>query len=126
MSSAPPRARSTGAASTGAGTPRWCSRIVIPVARHAHGTAIDVNAAYNRIKKVPALRGTGGSVRELADLCADFGIVRGGWYGKRKDGMHFECVTLQTEAQLRAACTKHGFELEDVRLDDEYLPKKKA
>ena len=92
---------------------------------HACGTAIDINASHNKIRKAPALRGTTGSIREYADFCADFGIFWGGWYGKRNDGMHFECVTLQTDEQLRAACRKHGFELEDAGIDAEYLPKKK-
>lgn len=78
------------------------------LSNHALGTAIDINAAWNGFGVAPARRGAVGSLAPLADFCADFGLYWGGWYSGRKDGMHFECVTLQDEAALRSACTTHG------------------
>jgi D-alanyl-D-alanine carboxypeptidase-like protein len=77
------------------------------LSNHALGTAIDINAPWNGYGAAPARRGTTGSLAPLADFCADFGLYWGGWYSGNKDGMHFECVTLQSEAELRSACTTH-------------------
>ena len=94
------------------------------LSNHALGTAIDINTTWNWIYTPPAPRHTLGSVSELADFCADFGLFWGGWYEGRKDGMHFECVTIQDDAALRGACEKHGFRLEDLELPAELLPQK--
>ncbi|MBT9555373.1 MAG: M15 family metallopeptidase [Myxococcales bacterium] len=81
---------------------------------HALGTAIDINAPENAYGTKGADRGAKGSVRELADFCADFGLYWGGWYSKSKDLMHFEAVKILEGAALRAACEKHGVVYEDV------------
>lgn len=56
---------------------------------HAFGSAFDINAAYNGLGKVPALRASKGSVRELVPIANDLGFYWGGHF-ERKDGMHFE------------------------------------
>lgn len=84
------------------------------LSNHALGTAVDINGAQNPYGGAPAKRGTRGSLRELADYCADFGLYWGGWYQGRKDGMHFEAVLVLSEAELEAACEKHGLTYADV------------
>ena len=78
------------------------------LSNHAIGTAIDLNGAENPYNAQQAKRGTKGSVAEIADLCADFGIYWGGWYSKHKDAMHFEAVQVLDDAALTAVCKKHG------------------
>jgi hypothetical protein len=84
------------------------------LSNHALGTAIDVNAPENGYGTKGADRGAKGSVRELADFCADFGLYWGGWYRRNKDLMHFEAVKILQGAALRAACEKHGVVYEEV------------
>ncbi|MCC6525033.1 MAG: M15 family metallopeptidase [Polyangiaceae bacterium] len=84
------------------------------LSNHAIGTAVDLNASTNGYGAVPAKRGKDGSVRELADFCGDFGLYWGGWYGKHKDGMHFEAVKVLDEAALKTACTTHGVTYEST------------
>ncbi|MEO7327837.1 MAG: M15 family metallopeptidase [Minicystis sp.] len=86
------------------------------LSNHALGTAIDINAFWNGYSQGPAPRGAVGSVAALADFCADFGIYWGGWYRRTKDAMHFECVDLQSEATLRAACQTHGVDYDALGL----------
>lgn len=78
------------------------------LSNHALGTAIDLNSAENPYNGTQAARGTAGSVAEIADVCADFGIYWGGWYSGRKDPMHFEAVRIMDDTALQAACTTHG------------------
>ena len=59
------------------------------LSNHAWGTAFDINARYNRLGTIPALKGEKGSVRELVKAANDLGFYWGGHYS-RKDGMHFE------------------------------------
>ncbi len=75
---------------------------------HAFGSAIDLNAKYNGYGQPQAPRGSTGSVAEIADFCADFGLYWGGWYSGNKDAMHFEAVRVLEAAELAAACQKHG------------------
>jgi hypothetical protein len=42
-----------------------------------------------------------------------FSIFWGGWYGKRNDGMHFECVTLKRTSSFRAAYAQAWLRIED-------------
>jgi len=61
------------------------------LSNHAYGSAFDINAPWNGLRRTPALVGQKGSVRLLVPTANELG-----WYwlghGKRKDGMHFEYV----------------------------------
>lgn len=59
------------------------------LSNHAWGTAFDLNAAWNPLGALPALRGRKGSVRELVPLANQYGFYWGGHFS-RCDGMHFE------------------------------------
>jgi len=59
------------------------------LARHALGTAFDINFANNVIGAVPAPAGAMGSVRELVPIFEKHGFEWGGKYD-RPVGMHFE------------------------------------
>jgi len=56
---------------------------------HAHGSAFDINVAWNGFGAVPARRGAKGSVRELVPIANELGFYWGGHFARR-DGMHFE------------------------------------
>lgn len=56
---------------------------------HAFGSAFDINAAWNGLGQVPALKGKQGSVRELVPIANELGFYWGGHF-ERRDGMHFE------------------------------------
>lgn len=64
------------------------------LSNHSYGTAFDINAPWNGLKKVPALLGARGCVRELVELANHYGWWWGGhgWPPdySRLDGMHFE------------------------------------
>jgi D-alanyl-D-alanine carboxypeptidase/Putative peptidoglycan binding domain len=60
---------------------------------HAHGSAFDINAAWNGFGKQPALVGQRGSVRKLVSLANELGFYWGGHFAHR-DGMHFELARL--------------------------------
>lgn len=58
---------------------------------HSFGAAMDVNAAWNPFGKLPAPKGTHGSVAELVPIAHQCGFVWGGDFsGSSVDGMHFE------------------------------------
>jgi hypothetical protein len=62
-----------------------------PLSNHAWGTAFDINYAWNRLHKTPALTVQLGSVRELVAIANQNGFWWGGHFGgSRIDGMHFE------------------------------------
>ncbi|MFZ1322368.1 MAG: M15 family metallopeptidase [Ignavibacteria bacterium] len=62
-----------------------------PLSNHSWGTAFDINVAWNKLGKVPALLNQKGSVRELVALANKNGFFWGGHFGGgRMDGMHFE------------------------------------
>lgn len=88
--------------------PRTLTKKPTVRSNHALGTAIDINAEWNPYGGSIAPRGSKGSVCELADFCADFGLYWGGWYGGNKDGMHFEAVRVLEAAELATVCAKHG------------------
>ena len=100
----------------GAFFPRTITGNTGKLSNHALGTAVDLNGATNPYGAAPAARGKTGSLRELADFCADFGLYWGGWYAKHKDGMHFEAVSVLDETKLRAACKTHGVTYDDIQL----------
>ena len=56
---------------------------------HAHGSAFDINVAWNGFGSVPAADGAKGSVRALVPIANELGFYWGGHFTKR-DGMHFE------------------------------------
>lgn len=74
----------------GSWVPRFIRGSRTSLSNHAWGTAFDINVRWNSLGTVPALKGETGSVRELIDIAYDHGMYWGGWFSKRKDGMHFE------------------------------------
>ncbi len=72
------------------GTPRFVRGSQPRLSKHAYGSAIDLNAEWNRLATVPALKGKQGSVRELVPLANRHGIYWDGHFKGRADGMHFE------------------------------------
>lgn len=60
---------------------------------HAHGSAFDINVAWNQFGRVPAQLGAKGSVRKLVPIANELGFYWGGHFTKR-DGMHFELARL--------------------------------
>ncbi len=78
----------------GSFVPRFIRGSKTRLSNHAWGTAFDLNASYNGLNVTPPLVGTAGSVRELVPLAAKHGFYWGGWYRRRKDGMHFEAVKI--------------------------------
>jgi hypothetical protein len=70
------------------------------LSNHSYGTAFDINAPWNALKRTPAPLGARGCVRELVPLANHYGWWWGGhgWppdYTKL-DGMHFELAKLKT------------------------------
>ena len=57
---------------------------------HAWGAGFDINAEWNALGHVPALRPERGSVRELVPDANELGFYWGGHFLRRSDGMHFE------------------------------------
>jgi hypothetical protein len=60
---------------------------------HAHGSAFDINVAWNGFGAIPAQVNAKGSVRKLVPIANDLGFYWGGHFTKR-DGMHFEIAKL--------------------------------
>jgi hypothetical protein len=54
------------------------------------GAGFDINAEWNALGHVPALRPERGSVRELVPDANELGFYWGGHFLRRSDGMHFE------------------------------------
>jgi hypothetical protein len=73
----------------GSFVPRFIRGSSTTLSNHAWGTAFDVNAEWNRLGALPALRGEKGSVRELVPIANLHGFYWGGHFSRR-DGMHFE------------------------------------
>lgn len=61
---------------------------------HAFGSAIDLNAEWNKLSKSPAPLGAKGSLLELVQIANAHGFYWGGHFSSRKDGMHFELAQL--------------------------------
>jgi len=84
----------------GSYNPRFVRGSTTVLSNHAHGTAFDINAAWNGLGVTPAASGTKGSVRELVTTAYEFGFYWGGWGwpspGRplRRDGMHFEVMKI--------------------------------
>lgn len=73
----------------GAFYPRYVRGSRRTLSNHSWGTAFDCNYAWNQLGRVPAAKGTKGSVRELVETANKFGFYWGGHFS-RKDGMHWE------------------------------------
>ena len=78
----------------GAYNPRFIRGSREVLSRHAFGCAFDINARWNRLGAVPALKGEQGAVRELVALANEHGFFWGGHFRDRPDGMHFELARL--------------------------------
>lgn len=82
----------------GTWAPRFIRGSQTYLSNHAWGTAFDINAGWNGLGAVPALKGKKGSTRELVALANENGFYWGGWFGGpnggRPDGMHFEVARL--------------------------------
>lgn len=63
------------------------------LSNHSWGTAMDINAQWNRLGKQPAALGKVGSVLEMIVIANELGFAWGGDF-TNPDGMHFECVRL--------------------------------
>lgn len=63
------------------------------LSNHSWGTAIDLNAQWNRLGKKPAAADKIGSVLALVSIANEMGFAWGGDF-TNVDGMHFECVRL--------------------------------
>ena len=93
----------------GCWVPRYVRGSRTLLSNHAYGSAIDINVPWNRRGHQSALFGQHGCVRELAEMCYDFGLFWGGHYrGAPEDGMHFEARVILTDSQLAAARAKYG------------------
>ena len=73
----------------GSYVPRFIRGSRSVLSNHSFGSAFDINVPWNYMGSVPALVGKKGSVREIVELAAKFGLFWGGYF-RRKDGMHFE------------------------------------
>jgi len=73
----------------------WVARFIrgsrTTLSNHSYGTAFDINAPWNGLRRLPALEGKKGSVRKLVKTANELGWYWGGHF-TRKDGMHFEWV----------------------------------
>lgn len=70
--------------------PRFIRGSTSRLSNHSHGTAFDINMAWNRLGHKPAPLGAEGTVRPLVEIANRYGFFWGGNYKRRKDGMHFE------------------------------------
>ena len=78
----------------GCWVPRFIRGSQTILSNHSWGTAFDINAQWNMLGTVPALKGSQGSVRELVEIAYDHGFYWGGWFPNRLDGMHFEAYAV--------------------------------
>lgn len=78
----------------GAFVPRFIRGSTTTLSNHAFGSAFDINAEFNGLGVVPALKGRKGSVRELVQIANKHGFYWGGHFDNRKDGMHFEIAKI--------------------------------
>jgi hypothetical protein len=65
------------------------------LSNHAQGAAFDINAEWNGLNCVPALKGQKGSIRELVPIMHAHGIYSGMHFKGRCDGMHGEAAEVK-------------------------------
>lgn len=82
---------------SGSWVPRFIRGRTDRLSNHSFGSAFDINAAWNGFRKMPALFGKRGCVRELVQPAYSMGFYWGGWYN---DGMHFEAHSVLSEAEM--------------------------
>lgn len=83
----------------GSFAPRFIRGSTTRLSNHAYGSAFDINARWNPLKRIPPALGEEGCVRELVPIANRHGFYWGGHYNSRPDGMHFEVAHLaRTEA----------------------------
>lgn len=82
--------------------PRFIRGSRTTLSSHAHGSAFDINAAWNGLGRVPTAQGLKGSVRELVPIANALGWYWGGNFS-RPDGMHFELVDPTLDADTEPA-----------------------
>ncbi len=75
----------------GAWNPRFIRGSRTSLSNHAFATAFDINAPWNGLRRVPALVGKRGCVRELVPIANELGWYWGGHFSRR-DGMHWEAT----------------------------------
>lgn len=75
----------------GSFVPRFIRGSQKNLSNHSWGTAFDINAGYNPLGAIPALKGHEGSVRELVASANERNFYWGGHFS-RMDGMHFEAA----------------------------------
>jgi hypothetical protein len=78
----------------GSFVPRFIRGSRTKLSAHAHGSAFDINAAWNPLGAFPARIGSKGSVRRLVPIANELGFYWGGHF-TRRDGMHFELARLE-------------------------------
>jgi len=77
----------------GSFVPRFIRGSRTTLSAHAHGSAFDINVAWNQLGAVPTRAGSKGSVRPLVPIANELGFYWGGHF-TRRDGMHFELAAL--------------------------------
>ena len=77
----------------GSYVPRFIRGSRSKLSNHSYGTAIDINAKWNRLGEIPAAHKPG-TVRELVPVFLKHGIYWGGYF-RHPDGMHFEVFEIQ-------------------------------
>ncbi len=78
----------------GAFAPRRIRGSTESLSAHAFGSAMDLNAAWNRLNRPPAPAGAKGSLVDLVPLANRHGFYWGGHFRQRPDAMHFEIARL--------------------------------
>lgn len=78
----------------GCWSPRFTRGSNTNLSNHAYATAFDINVEWNGLGVTPALKDQKGSVRELVQIAFNNGFFWGGWWPKRRDGMHFEAYKI--------------------------------
>lgn len=75
----------------GSWVPRYVRGSTTVLSAHAHGTALDINAAWNGLGQQPAPIGVVGTVLPLVPIFNAHNFAWGGHFS-RPDGMHFEAT----------------------------------
>jgi hypothetical protein len=78
----------------GSFVPRFIRGSTTRLSNHAFGSAFDINARWNPLRRIPPAIGEEGCVRDLVPTANRHGFYWGGHYNSRPDGMHFEIALL--------------------------------